>query len=140
MQSIYVEIASLEDSELVNTIKDINNNKSGKYQITVGIYLVSTDEFLNKVALQLQDIDEVLWYIKHDPITINTLGITKGRKSALGMKWLIGYARKRGEKTMVDRLAGEIIAASKNEGAAIKKKEDTHKMAEANKAFSHFRF
>ncbi|MEN9369786.1 MAG: hypothetical protein RI952_651 [Bacteroidota bacterium] len=62
------------------------------------------------------------------------------RKSALGMKWLIGYARKRGEKTMVDRLAGEIIAASKNEGAAIKKKEDTHKMAEANKAFSHFRF
>jgi small subunit ribosomal protein S7 len=62
------------------------------------------------------------------------------RKSALGMKWLIGYARKRGEKTMVDRLAAEIIAASKNEGAAIKKKEDTHKMAEANKAFSHFRF
>jgi small subunit ribosomal protein S7 len=56
------------------------------------------------------------------------------------MKWLIGYARKRGEKTMVDRLAGEIIAAAKNEGAAIKKKEDTHKMAEANKAFSHFRF
>ena len=49
-------------------------------------------------------------------------------------------ARKRGEKTMVDRLAGEIIAAAKNEGAAIKKKEDTHKMAEANKAFSHFRF
>jgi small subunit ribosomal protein S7 len=62
------------------------------------------------------------------------------RKSALGMKCLIGYARKRGEKTMVDRLAGEIIAAAKNEGAAIKKKEDTHKMAEANKAFSHFRF
>jgi small subunit ribosomal protein S7 len=62
------------------------------------------------------------------------------RKVALGMKWLIGYARKRGEKTMVDKLAGEIIAAAKSEGAAIKKKEDTHKMAEANKAFSHFRF
>jgi small subunit ribosomal protein S7 len=62
------------------------------------------------------------------------------RKVALGMKWLIGYARKRGEKTMVDKLAAEIIAAAKNEGAAIKKKEDTHKMAEANKAFSHFRF
>ena len=62
------------------------------------------------------------------------------RKIALSMKWLIGYARKRGEKTMMERLAGEIIAASKNEGAAIKKKEDTHKMAEANKAFSHFRF
>ena len=62
------------------------------------------------------------------------------RKIALGMKWLISYARKRGEKTMRERLAGEIIAAAKGEGAAVKKKEDTHKMAEANKAFSHFRF
>jgi small subunit ribosomal protein S7 len=62
------------------------------------------------------------------------------RKIALGMKWLISYARKRGEKTMFEKLAGEIISASKGEGAAVKKKEDTHKMAEANKAFSHFRF
>lgn len=62
------------------------------------------------------------------------------RKIALGIKWLITYARKRGEKTMMERLAGEIISASKGEGAAVKKKEDTHKMAEANKAFSHFRF
>ena len=56
------------------------------------------------------------------------------------MNWLIKYARLRGEKTMVDRLAGEIISASKGEGAAVKKKDDTHRMAEANKAFSHFRF
>jgi len=62
------------------------------------------------------------------------------RKIALGMKWLISYARRRGEKTMMEKLAGEIISASKGEGAAVKKKEDTHKMAEANKAFSHFRF
>jgi len=62
------------------------------------------------------------------------------RKIALGMKWLILYARRRGEKTMMEKLAGEIISASKGEGAAVKKKEDTHKMAEANKAFSHFRF
>lgn len=62
------------------------------------------------------------------------------RKIALGMKWLITYARRRGEKTMYEKLAGEIIAASKGEGAAVKKKEDVHKMAEANKAFSHFRF
>ena len=62
------------------------------------------------------------------------------RKIALGMKWLINYARKRGEKTMKEKLAGEIISAAKGEGAAVKKKEDTHKMAEANKAFSHFRF
>ena len=62
------------------------------------------------------------------------------RKIALGMKWLISYARRRGEKTMMEKLAGEIISAAKGEGAAVKKKEDTHKMAEANKAFSHFRF
>ena len=61
------------------------------------------------------------------------------RKQALGMKWLINFARKRGEKTMVDRLAAEIIAASKGEGASVKKKDDTHRMADANKAFSHFR-
>ena len=62
------------------------------------------------------------------------------RKIALGMKWLINYSRKRGEKTMTEKLGGEIISAAKGEGAAVKKKEDTHKMAEANKAFSHFRF
>ncbi|MFC2187158.1 30S ribosomal protein S7 [Peijinzhouia sedimentorum] len=68
------------------------------------------------------------------------LEVRPERKSSLGMKWLILYSRKRGEKTMMERLAGEIIAAAKGEGAAVKKKEDTHRMAEANKAFSHFRF
>ena len=62
------------------------------------------------------------------------------RKTSLAIKWLIKYARARGEKTMTERLAGEIIAASKGEGAAVKKKDDTHRMADANKAFSHFRF
>ena len=62
------------------------------------------------------------------------------RKINLGIKWLVDYARVRGEKTMMDKLSAEILAASKGEGAAIKKKDDTHRMAEANKAFSHFRF
>lgn len=62
------------------------------------------------------------------------------RRINLSIKWLIDFARLRGEKTMMDKLAGEIVAASKGEGAAIKKKDDTHRMAEANKAFSHFRF
>ncbi|MFT5777452.1 MAG: small subunit ribosomal protein S7 [Crocinitomicaceae bacterium] len=66
--------------------------------------------------------------------------VREGRKQSLGMKWLIGYARKRNEKTMAQKLANEIIAAAKEEGAAFKKKEDTLRMAEANKAFSHFRF
>ncbi len=68
------------------------------------------------------------------------LEVRPDRKISLGMKWLIQFTRKRGEKTMTDKLAAEIIAASKGEGASIKKKDDTHRMAEANKAFSHFRF
>ena len=66
--------------------------------------------------------------------------VRPSRKQALSHRWLISFARKRNEKTMKERLAGEIIAASKGEGAAMKKKEDTYRMAEANKAFSHFRF
>jgi len=66
--------------------------------------------------------------------------VRDGRKLALAMKWIIGYSRKRNEKTMGEKLAAEFLAASKEEGASYKKKEDTHRMAEANKAFSHFRF
>jgi small subunit ribosomal protein S7 len=62
------------------------------------------------------------------------------RRLSLGVKWIITYARKRGEKSMIEKLANEIIAASKGEGAAVKKKDDTHRMAEANKAFSHVKF
>ena len=66
--------------------------------------------------------------------------IRPDRKISTAMKWLIGYARKRNEKSMAQRLASEVLAAAKEEGAAVKKRVDTHKMAEANKAFSHFRF
>jgi len=66
--------------------------------------------------------------------------IRPDRKISIAMKWLISYSRKRNEKTMAAKLAGEVMAAAKEEGAAVKKRLDTHKMAEANKAFSHFRF
>ena len=66
--------------------------------------------------------------------------IRENRKQSMAMKWLISFSRKRNEKTMSQRLANEILAAAKEEGAAYKKKEDTHGMAEANRAFSHFRF
>jgi len=66
--------------------------------------------------------------------------IRPDRKISIAMKWLISFSRKRNEKTMAAKLAGEVMAASKEEGAAVKKRLDTHKMAEANKAFSHFRF
>ena len=66
--------------------------------------------------------------------------IRPDRKVSLAMKWLISFSRKRNEKSMALRLAQEVLAAAKEEGAAVKKRLDTHKMAEANKAFSHFRF
>jgi len=66
--------------------------------------------------------------------------IRDDRKISMGMKWMISFARKRNEKTMAQKLAAEIMAGHKEEGAAFKKKEDTHRMADANKAFSHFRF
>jgi len=66
--------------------------------------------------------------------------IRPDRKISMAMKWMLLYARKRNEKSMAQKLASEILAAAREEGAAVKKRMDTHKMAEANKAFSHFRF
>jgi small subunit ribosomal protein S7 len=66
--------------------------------------------------------------------------VRQDRRVALGMRWLITYAKSRGEKTMVEKLAGEILDAANNRGNAVKKREDTHKMAEANKAFAHYRW
>lgn len=66
--------------------------------------------------------------------------IRPDRKVSTAMKWLINFSRKRNEKSMAQKLAAEVLAAAKEEGAAVKKRVDTHKMAEANKAFSHFRF
>ena len=66
--------------------------------------------------------------------------VTKERKVTLGLRWLVNYSRLSNEKTMEDRLANEIIDAANGTGASVKKKEDTHKMAEANKAYSHYRW
>ena len=66
--------------------------------------------------------------------------VSSERRMTLGLRWLVNYSRLRNEKTMVDRLANEIVDASNGTGASVKKKEDTHKMAEANKAFAHFRW
>ena len=65
--------------------------------------------------------------------------ISEGRRMALAMRWIISYSKSRKGQTMADRLATELLAAANNDGSAVKKKEDTHRMAEANKAFSHFR-
>ena len=68
------------------------------------------------------------------------LEVRADRRNALAIRWVMTYARARGEKTMAERLAGEFIDAANNRGAAVKKKEDTHRMAEANKAFAHYRW
>ena len=66
--------------------------------------------------------------------------VRPARRQTLGLRWLTAYARARGERTMAERLAGEIMDAANNSGSAVKKREDTHKMAESNKAFAHFRW
>jgi small subunit ribosomal protein S7 len=66
--------------------------------------------------------------------------VRPARRTALAIRWLISYSRARSEKTMAEKLAAEFVAASRNEGASVKKKDDTHRMAEANKAFAHFRW
>ena len=68
------------------------------------------------------------------------MGVRPARRQTLGLRWLTAYSRARGERTMAERLAGELMDAANNTGAAVKKREDTHKMAEANKAFAHFRW
>ncbi len=68
------------------------------------------------------------------------LEVSRDRRNTLAIRWMVGFARNRGEKTMQDRLVGEILDASGGRGNAIKKKDDTHRMAEANKAFAHYRF
>lgn len=66
--------------------------------------------------------------------------VSSNRRTALAMRWLVTYAKARGEKTMRERLAGEFLDAANNRGSAVKKREDTHRMAEANKAFAHYRW
>jgi len=66
--------------------------------------------------------------------------VNRNRQTSLSLRWIIGYARERGEKSMTERLAAELLDAANNRGGAIKKRDDTHRMAEANKAFAHYRW
>jgi small subunit ribosomal protein S7 len=66
--------------------------------------------------------------------------VNKNRQTSLSLRWIIGYARERGEKSMVEKLAAEVLDAANNRGGAVKKRDDTHRMAEANKAFAHYRW
>jgi len=99
---------------------------------SIKVFEKSLENVMPNVEVRSRRIGGATFQIPHP--------VREDRRVSLGMKWMIGFARKRNEKTMHQKLSAEIIAAYKEEGAAFKKKQDTHKMAEANKAFSHFRF
>ena len=99
---------------------------------SIQVFEKSLENVMPNVEVRSRRIGGATFQIPHP--------VREDRRVSLGMKWMIGFARKRNEKTMHQKLSAEIIAAYKEEGVAFKKKQDTHKMAEANKAFSHFRF
>ncbi|WP_031488942.1 30S ribosomal protein S7 [Ureaplasma canigenitalium] len=133
-------------TKLINTI--MYEGKKGLAQSIIYNAFELIEKKTNKPALEVfnKAIDNIMPVIE---LRVRRVGgsnfqvpteVTPERKQTLGLRWLTQYARLRHEHTMTDKLAGEIIDASNNTGASIKKKEDTHKMAEANKAFAHLRW
>ena len=132
--------------KLINSIM-----KKGKKSIAETIVYTSIEEVgkkanANGVTVLKQGMENIKPLLEVKPRRVGgatyqvPVEVAPARRIALGIKWLVDAARGRSEKTMVDRLVGEILDSSKNTGAACKKREDVHKMAEANKAFVHFRW
>ncbi|MBR5868804.1 MAG: 30S ribosomal protein S7 [Clostridia bacterium] len=109
---------------------EIVAEKSGKSALEV--YLQAMDNIMPALEVKARRVGGATYQVP--------LEVRPERRQTLGIRWLVSYARNRGERTMSERLAGEILDASNNSGNAVKKREDTHKMAEANKAFAHFRW
>ena len=132
--------------------KFINNlMREGKKSLAEKIFYESIDKIKNQIKVEdgieyfkkaINNVSPVL-EVKSKRIGGATyqvpIEISESRRIALAMRWIIGYAQARKGQTMADRLAAELIAAANNDGSSVKKKEDTHRMAEANKAFSHFK-
>ena len=113
-------------------IEVVDNKKDTKEKTALEVWKDALSNVMPHVEVRSRRVGGATFQIP--------MQIRPDRKVSMAMKWLISYARKRNEKSMSQKLAAEILAAEKEEGAAVKKKVDTHKMAEANKAFSHFRF
>ena len=109
---------------------DIIKDKSGKEPLDV--FNTALENIMPTLEVKARRVGGSTYQV---PIEVRP-----SRRQALGLRWLIGYARSRGEKTMAERLAGELMDAGNGTGNAVKKREDTHRMAEANKAFAHFRW
>ena len=109
---------------------DIIATKSGKEHLA--LFEVALDNIRPAVEVKSRRVGGATYQV---PVEVRPV-----RRNALAMRWLVDFARKRGEKSMALRLAGELLDAAEGKGAAVKKREDVHRMAEANKAFSHYRF
>ena len=109
---------------------DVAAEKSGKSHLE--IFESALDNIRPQVEVKSRRVGGATYQV---PVEVRP-----SRRTALAMRWLVDYSRGRGEKSMRQRLAGEIIDASQGKGSAVKKREDVHRMAEANKAFSHYRF
>lgn len=116
--------------KIVYNAFDIVKEKTGKDAVEV--FNVAMNNIMPLLEVKARRIGGATYQV---PIEVRT-----DRRQALGFRWLITFSRKRGEKTMAERLAGELMDAANNTGSACKKREETHKMAEANKAFAHYRW
>ena len=115
-----------------NAIDIIEKNKTDKEESSVDVWKKALSNVMPQVEVRSRRIGGATFQIPME--------IRPARKVSMAMSWMIKFARKRNEKSMAEKLAFEVLAAYKEEGASIKKKTEVHKMAEANKAFSHFRF
>ena len=120
---------SLAEKIFYNSIEKIK--KQGKVDDGIELFKKALDNVAPMLEVKSKRIGGATYQV---PIEIS-----EGRRMALAMRWIISYSKSRKGQTMADKLAAELLAAANNDGSAVKKKEDTHRMAEANKAFSHFR-
>jgi len=116
--------------KLVYSAFDIIKEKSGKEPLDA--FTEALNNIMPSLEVKARRVGGATYQV---PIEVRAT-----RRQTLGLRWLVTYARQRSEKTMKERLAGEIMDASNNTGAAVKKREDTHKMADSNKAFAHYRW
>ena len=134
------------ETKLVNTVM-LDGKKGVAQKIVYGAF-AQVEEKAGKPALEVFEgaMNNIMPALEVKARRIGgatyqvPIEVRPDRRQALALRWLVNFSRARGEKTMVDRLASEIMDAYNNTGAAVKRKEDMHKMAEANKAFSHYRF
>ena len=137
---------SILDTRLINNIM-LDGKKGVAQKIVYGAF-AQVEEKSGKPALEVfqEAMNNIMPVLEVKARRIGgatyqvPLEVKPDRRQALGLRWLTTYSRKRGEKTMEDRLANEILDAANTTGASVKKKEDVHKMAESNKAFAHYRF